>query len=329
MASSYGQLRIKRTDGQAGTGEVDLAPGPNSIGRVKRPGRADELVLDHPQVSADHAIVTAVETGCYITDLGSQNGTFLNDEDTSLEPQRSRLLRYRDSIRIGPYQLVYTRTIAVAASASWRSSPQIIPPEVAARQPHVVAPIDLASLRHGLHQPVLNHPTSDYMQYLPGLYHTSNLINDLLLSCEAAWQPIEAILDALHWYCDPRIAPADMLPWLAAWLGITIDANWTIAQQRLVIANAIKLLRWRGTRQGLIDWIELLTGLRPIMIEVGQEPALQPPLAEHEFCLIFEQAEWDRVDAQVKDLVERIIQQEKPIQTTHRIESRSSVPAGH
>lgn len=326
MANLFGTLKIKQP--KKSVVEYELQPGPNTIGREPREGRPTELVLDNLEVSADHAVITAVATGCYITDLGSQNGTWLND--AQLEPQRSRMLRSGDRLKIGKFEIRYEH--AVTSKPEWSASIPITPPEVAARQwaapaqQYTSPPIGPAF--HSTHRqlPKLAHEASEYMQYLPTLFHGSNLINDLLLTCEAGWQPIEEIADALHYYTDPRIAPERLLPWIASWFDITLDQNWTIEQQRKVIAGSIELLPWRGTRRGLSQWIELLTGLTPKIIEAQQDAPLSGPLAAHEFCVQFEKTQWDQLDNKIKQMVEKIIRQEKPINTDFRIEAVVTQP---
>ena len=57
------------------TGEAaELAPGLVMIGR----GADCQLILDDDYVSTRHARVVAGETGLYIEDLGSTNGTYVN-----------------------------------------------------------------------------------------------------------------------------------------------------------------------------------------------------------------------------------------------------------
>lgn len=330
MALSYGKLTITgSTDQTAIKRLLELTKEePYSIGRVPRANRPTELVLDDIEISADHAVITVVATGCYITDLGSLNGTYLNN--TRLEAQRSRMLRSGDRIKIGSFELTYKH--AVTSRPEWSASIPITPPEVAARQwpssaqQYVSPPIGLAFLSAHRQLPKLEHEASEYMQYLPPLFHGSNLINDLLLTCEAGWQPIEEILAARHWYVDPRIVPEHLLPWIASWFDITLDGNWTVEQQRKVIAGSIKLLPWRGTRRGLSQWIELLTGLTPKIIEAQQDAPLSGPLAAHEFCVQFEKTQWDQLDNKIKQMVERIITQEKPINTDFRIEAVVTQP---
>ncbi len=57
------------------------------------------LCIDHYIVSRRHAMITYAN-GCYLLrDLGSKNGTFLNDQ--RLEPHRLHILQPDDTIRIG------------------------------------------------------------------------------------------------------------------------------------------------------------------------------------------------------------------------------------
>ena len=57
------------------------------------------LFINHHIVSRRHAMITYAN-GCYLLrDLGSRNGTFLNDK--RLEPFRVHILHPHDKIRIG------------------------------------------------------------------------------------------------------------------------------------------------------------------------------------------------------------------------------------
>lgn len=64
--------------------------------------QSNDVVLDVPQVSRFHAQIERIGQRYKITDLGSTNGTFLNDERITGEAWFSQ----DDSIRIGPYRYV-------------------------------------------------------------------------------------------------------------------------------------------------------------------------------------------------------------------------------
>jgi ABC transport system ATP-binding/permease protein len=72
-----------------------------TIGRA--PGNT--LVLNHPQVSARHALVEKIDGGYRIVDANSTNHVFVNGQRTT-----AQMLRTGDEIRVGPYRLTYTGT---------------------------------------------------------------------------------------------------------------------------------------------------------------------------------------------------------------------------
>jgi len=80
--------------------ETESAPGRQfTLRPVTAIGRSAEnhLVIDDPFASANHAIVVWRENHWWIEDLGSHNGTYLNDERV-IEP---KALNSGDRIRVG------------------------------------------------------------------------------------------------------------------------------------------------------------------------------------------------------------------------------------
>jgi ABC-type multidrug transport system ATPase subunit len=63
------------------------------------------VVLNHPQVSAHHALLTKVDGGYRVIDNNSMNHVYVNGEQVT-----DQLLRTGDEIRIGPYRLTYNGT---------------------------------------------------------------------------------------------------------------------------------------------------------------------------------------------------------------------------
>ncbi len=82
-------------------GRIVLGPTPLTIGRT--PG--NQLVVNDPKVSSHHADIRSDEQGYSIIDLGSSNGTFINEQ--RLIPHIPRLLQPNDIVRIGDTRLTY------------------------------------------------------------------------------------------------------------------------------------------------------------------------------------------------------------------------------
>ena len=80
---------------------IPLVDAKLTIGRIPD----NTVVLNHPQVSAQHALLEKVDGGYRITDTNSTNHVYVNGE-----PVTSCLLRTGDEIRIGPYRLLYAGT---------------------------------------------------------------------------------------------------------------------------------------------------------------------------------------------------------------------------
>ena len=59
---------------------------------------------------------------------------------------------------------------------------------------------------------------------------------------------------------DPTVAPAAMVRWLASWIGLPpIDSSLDEDTQRRLVRTGSQCLAWRGTRQGLLRFLEVMT----------------------------------------------------------------------
>lgn len=89
-----GQPRVLMiTNGSAAGTQAELAGGMIMIGR----GADCHLLLDDDYVSTRHARVVAGETGIYIEDLGSTNGTYVN----GMRITAPTSITLQDTVRIG------------------------------------------------------------------------------------------------------------------------------------------------------------------------------------------------------------------------------------
>ncbi len=85
-------------------GRVPLGPALLAIGRSPD----NQLVVNDPQASSHHAQIGPDAQGYLLTDIGSTNGTFVNEQ--RLVPHSPRLLNSGDVIRVGSTNFTYEIT---------------------------------------------------------------------------------------------------------------------------------------------------------------------------------------------------------------------------
>ena len=107
------------------------------IGAAGR-GATNEIALDLPTLSAQHAAIEIRPTGIvHVHDLNSSNGTFINDE--TVPPGSSQLVGIGDEVSLGPdltFELVGpSHTEGTDAPAGHRSSSTSHQTEAGSRRP--------------------------------------------------------------------------------------------------------------------------------------------------------------------------------------------------
>lgn len=101
------------------------------------------------------------------------------------------------------------------------------------------------------------HPLAER---LPAVYLEDGFTQRFLAALDEVLAPVFTALDGFAGYLDPRLAPEDFLEWLAHWVALDVGEGWPVAQRRELVARAVELHRWRGTRRGLAAHVALLTG---------------------------------------------------------------------
>jgi phage tail-like protein len=94
-------------------------------------------------------------------------------------------------------------------------------------------------------------------QRLPGVYQEEEFTQRFVSTFDTALAPVIATLDGLPGYVDPWLAPTDFLDWLAGWVGVEIDEEWTVPQRRQIVSGAALMHRRRGTAAGIADVVRL------------------------------------------------------------------------
>jgi phage tail-like protein len=284
----FGWLTLRRKSGQEARRTINRSE--YRIGREI----GNELTLPDPVISRDHARIRCSPEGCQIEDLGSANGTYLNDE--RLPANEPRTLVEGDVIRVGDYTLIYHEPQPVEAEMD--DEEFVLTFAEAEPSP------DLPDVPQTWPLP----PRSSYLKYLPSYFSKDSLMDRFLLIFESILAPIEQMIDHVPLVMDPHTMPADLLPWVASWLDLTLNENWPEERRRELIRAASELYRWRGTRQGMSHYLETYAGVVPEIDDQLEKP--------HTFAVTLRVPADQPVD---EYLVRAIIEAEKPAHTAYEL----------
>jgi phage tail-like protein len=336
---SFGKLEIRYPDGKLVT--VELTKRQMALGRASDV----DVPLNDGQVSRRHATLLCGPEGVRLVDAGSANGTYLGAN--RLPANQPIPLADGAVLRMGQTLLRFVaakgETVAAAEppAPSAPSAPTAIlrpddtaikPPGPAPAAPTPAAPPPAFTPPPAPPPPVAQGPAeppqpdgapgvphiaSSYLKYLPAIYSADDFMGRFLLIFETILSPIDRTVGNLHYYFDPQMTPAELLPWLASWLGLALDERWPEEQRRALILAAVDLYQWRGTRRGLSEFLRLYTGLTPEIVEhgVGRRGATEADAFR--FTVRIKVPDPAQVDRAV---VEAIIEAEKPAHTGYNLE---------
>ena len=115
-------------------GRIQLTTNTLTIGRSPD----NQFVIQDPQASSHHAEIRPDAQGYVLTDLGSTNGTFVNEQ--RLSPRVPRLLTSGEVIRIGSttlnYEIAGSHDATVRASSGEYANPGYSPTAAAPQSPY-------------------------------------------------------------------------------------------------------------------------------------------------------------------------------------------------
>ena len=328
---SFGKLELRYPDGRMVT--VDLAKRQMAVGRASDV----DVVVNDGQVSRRHAVLLCGPEGVRLVDAGSANGTYLGAN--RLPPNQPIPLADGAVLRMGQTQLRFiaakgetvvtpeppapSAPAAPTAILRPESDTAIKPPGPAARPPSFTpppAPPPPVAEAAAVPPPASNAPeipaASSYLKFLPAIYSNDDFLGRFLLIFESILGPIDRTVGNLHYYFDAQMAPPEMLPWLASWLGLALDERWPEEQRRALLLAAVELYQWRGTRRGLSEFLRLYTGFTPEITEhgVGRRGVTADAF---KFTVRLRVPDPSQVERAV---VEAIIEAEKPAHTGYTLE---------
>jgi phage tail-like protein len=161
--------------------------------------------------------------------------------------------------------------------------------------------------------------------------HEGGVLQALLEVMAGLHQPSEQVLDDVDRFFDPYRAPDAMVPVLASWVDLdrffpdyartdaaacpeTRELSPGVGRLRELVAAAIELSQWRGTRRGLTRFLEVATGVHDFQIDEQVADGGGEPIPFHIRVLAPAAA------APHRSLIERILDQEKPAYVTYELE---------
>lgn len=166
--------------------------------------------------------------------------------------------------------------------------------------------------------------------FLPAVFqrtvHAGNPLAALLDVMEELHAPSEEVLDGVDRFFDSRRTPDAFVPFLAQWVNIDrifaaevaleLDSPLLpkIGYLRELVANATYLSQWRGTKKGLLLFLQTATGESDFEIEERVKDGGGQVRSFHLKIRAPKVVEWQ------KGLIERIIESEKPVHLTYEIE---------
>ncbi len=117
-------------------------------------------------------------------------------------------------------------------------------------------------------------PFTSYMEYLPAVYSENQKSKEFLERFLALFQTFflstEKKIDNISRYFDVDAVSGEYLLWIAEWLSISYDTNWSEDKLKKLIKKAPQLYKKRGTRLGISELVELFSGEKPVIVEQFQ-----------------------------------------------------------
>lgn len=126
----------------------------------------------------------------------------------------------------------------------------------------------------GVENLFLYFPAKNWLQYLPSVYEKNResaaFLDQYLSIFQSIYDDFDRRFENSTMLLEPAVTDSDFLQFMAEWLDIVNTNIWSEEKLRKLIRMAPSLFRKRGTRQGLMEVIELFTGEPPLIVEQWQ-----------------------------------------------------------
>ena len=113
----------------------------------------------------------------------------------------------------------------------------------------------------------VHYPRLSYLRYLPAVYQedpaSREFLQRFLSIFETVFSGLEATIERIPEVFDPEHTPKEFLDWLGQWLDLGIEEDWSAEVKRQLINKAASLYQKKGTPDGLVEFIRIVTGNVP------------------------------------------------------------------
>ncbi|MCR8691630.1 phage tail protein [Rhodococcus rhodochrous] len=107
------------------------------------------------------------------------------------------------------------------------------------------------------------------VETMPAVYRQDAHTQQLCDAFDEILAPVLATLDSFSACLDPRTTPADMLDWLAGWIGLTFDGHESESRRRDLVAAGVRTMSMLGTVRGIREAVAAVFELEPEIDESG------------------------------------------------------------
>ncbi len=175
------------------------------------------------------------------------------------------------------------------------------------------------------------------IKYLPSIYQAfdkknGDFLKRYLWIFQHILNSINIKLDNIHEYFNPMEAPTGFFQWLASWFSININYAIPEDKMRLLVKEAVNLYQWRGTAKGIAKFLEIITGVKPDIIEgyipireyfivddkLVERPIIDERTSPYQFTVYFPVSS-NYFDIETIKKINQIIKSEKPAHTSYYI----------
>jgi phage tail-like protein len=115
------------------------------------------------------------------------------------------------------------------------------------------------------------YPRVSYLDLLPRVYRrepeSALFLEHFLALFEHIFTEIEDRYELFSRELSPDAAPLEILNWLACLIDLSFDPSWPLDRRRALVLAAMELYRTRGTVRGIERYVQIYTGIKPVIIE--------------------------------------------------------------